>query len=241
MTSLKAPTRLVLWSRKRGQGKSTIAVMLSWHLQNKGYRVHLTDGDSDSQTAWDWVEAANTRLDAEGNPTGTPMPFSFSSAPTKNIVKQTHREMDGDVDVIVYDVEGGNDDIYKAALEDATAVIIVTTESKIDYQHVPEVHRRTVNFLADIGKSFEDIDYVLCFNRVDQRRGDADRKALTDLFANQFGFTVLDNFLPFLKQYEQVKDFNPDDVSGFNAEHIKALADELIDEDIIKKGHVNGH
>lgn len=205
MSTRTIPTRLAFASKKAGVGKSTQAVLVAIALTLQGYRVGYVDGDSSSQSAFGWYEKAEAK--------GDPLPFAMIREPHGGIVSATHKAFeDMDLDVIIYDLQGADVPVTMAVMEDVTALIIVTTTSPFDYEHVPACQSIAIAGLAEFDRltpqGKPSIPLLLQFSRVDGRRSTKKIEALTEQF-NKRGLDVVENYLPYRQEYEDVKNHNP--------------------------------
>lgn len=228
MTNHVAPARIALVSKKPGVGKSTEAVLLGVHLASEGYRVGFTDGDASSQSAFGWYENAEKKNE--------PLPFKMIREPHTGIVDASRKQFaDDELDVLIYDIQGSDVPVTMAVMEDVTAAIIVTTTSKFDFEHVPACHSIVIAGLAE----YERIDHrgrptipiLLQFSRVDKRRSTSKIDTLTLQF-NKRGLDVIENYLPYRQEYEDMKNHDPIKL-GIDMQPIKDIADELVEGGII--------
>jgi cellulose biosynthesis protein BcsQ len=229
MASPTAPTRIAYASKKAGVGKSTQAVLAACKLAYEGYGVGFVDGDSSSQSAFGWYEKAQAK--------GDPMPFAMIREPHGGIVSATHKAFaDMNLDVIIYDLQGADVPVTMAVMEDVTAVIIVTTTSPFDYEHVPACQSITIAGLAEFDRltpqGKPSIPLLLQFSRVDGRRSTKKIEALTEQF-NKRGLDVIENYLPYRQEYEDVKNHNPISF-GVDMAPVEEIINELREGGIIR-------
>ena len=157
--------------------------------------------------------------------------------PHGGIVSATHKAFDGmDLDVIIYDLQGADVPVTMAVMQDVTALIIVTTTSPFDYEHVPACQSIAIAGLAEFdrltpqGKS--SIPLLLQFSRVDGRRSTKKIEALTEQF-NKRGLDVVENYLPYRQEYEDMKNHNPV-TFGVDMEPVQEIVTELKEGGIIR-------
>ena len=117
----KTTTVTVIGTLKGGVGKTRLAMMSALYLATvKGRRVHVIDGDTISQTAYDWqrdAKAAHAKAAAHGRPTGPAWPVTVERHPFEDIDEYIDRVVaGGDVDDVIADIGGGNRAVLEAAL-----------------------------------------------------------------------------------------------------------------------------
>jgi cellulose biosynthesis protein BcsQ len=222
-------TKIAFVSKKAGQGKSTEAMLLALALALRGYRVGFIDGDGSSQSAFGWYEDAEKR--------GEKLPFKMIREPHTGLVAAGRKAFaDDDIDVLIYDIQGSDVPVTMAVMEDVTSVIIVTTTSKFDFEHVPACHSIVVAGLAEYdrldtyGKPV--IPILLQFSRVDKRRSTTKIEMLTERFMKR-GLDVIENYLPYRQEYEDMKGRHPETV-GIDMGPINDITDELKEGMIIR-------
>ena len=228
MSTRTIPTRLAFASKKAGVGKSTQAVLVAIALTLQGYRVGYSDGDGSSQSAFGWYEKAEAK--------GDPLPFTMIREPHGGIVSATHKAFDGmDLDVIIYDLQGADVPVTMAVMQDVTALIIVTTTSPFDYEHVPACQSIAIAGLAEFDRltpqGKPSIPLLLQFSRVDGRRSTKKIESLTEQF-NKRGLDVVENYLPYRQEYEDMKNHNPV-TFGVDMEPVEEIVTELKEGGII--------
>jgi cellulose biosynthesis protein BcsQ len=238
-------TRLAFASMKPGVGKSTAATLLAFQLAQEGYRVGAVDGDRKSQTMREWVRDANKRAnmtDDDGNPLGTPVPFKVISAAHEQIVTDANDELP-EHDIRLYDLQGGDEELTRAVMADATDVILCTTMSKIDRAKVAAAQSAIKAGLLEYGRERENVGIWVLFGRVNAQRvvryvsgGETRPTEEFEGYVNRYnanGLAVLDSWLPAKKAYEEVFKFHPSDAE-VDMSYTRKLINELKEEKIIR-------
>lgn len=247
-------TRIALISQKPGVGKSTAGVLSAFELAMQEIRVGFIDGDRKSQTARKWLSTADKRAQkiVDGKPQGSPVPFPYISAAHDAIVEYADEELPPH-DVRLYDIQGGDDELTRAVMKDATDVIICTTMSDFDrsmiatamnsakaglIEHDRPVFKRGVKY----GEDNPPVRLWVLFGRATpgrvftrkngQRVNTAEFEGYCQTLVKQDLF-VFDSFLPDLKAFEKVFKRHPAD-TGAPMTYVRNLVNEWKEEKIIR-------
>lgn len=237
-------TTLVFTSMKPGVGKSTAAVLAAFELAARGVRVGLADGDRKSQTTRQWTDAIierSEKLNADGTPKGTALPFPVISAAHDGIVDAADRQLP-EHDVRIYDLQGGDSDMVRAVSQDATDFIICTTMSKFDRALVATAHNAIKAGLLEHDRLDENLVPWVLFGRVKtqravkqfngKRENSTEFQGYIDRYLKQ-GLAVFGNWLPDRKPFEEVFKFHPTD-KGLDMGPVGKLVDEMKEEKVIR-------
>lgn len=237
-------TTIAFTSMKPGVGKSTAADLLAFYLAMQGHRVGLVDGDRKSQTTRQWTDAVierSQKLDADGNPKGTALPFHVISAAHDGIVDAANRQLP-EHDIRIYDLQGGDSDMVRAVAKDATDFVICTTMSKFDRALVATAHNAIKAGLLEHNRLGEDLVPWVLFGRVKVQRAvkqfngtrenSAEFQGYIDRYLKQ-GLAVFANWLPDRKAFEEVFKFHPVD-KALDMSPVAKLADEMKEEKVIR-------
>lgn len=247
-------TKIALISHKPGVGKSTASVLSCFELAEQGYRVGAVDGDRKSQTMRKWLDTAIKRANkvVDGVPQGTPVPFEYLSAAHDDIVDYADEKLPAH-DIRVYDIQGGDDELTRAVMADATDVIICSTMSDFDRSMIATAMNSAKAGLVEHdrplfkrGVKYDDSNppvrlWVLfgratpgrVFTRKNgQRVNTAEFEGYCNTLIKQDLF-VFDSFLPDLKAFEKVFKRHPAD-TGVPMTYIRNLINEMKEEKIIR-------
>lgn len=237
-------TVLCFNSMKPGVGKSTAAVLTAFELAAQGYRVGFVDGDRKSQTAREWIKGVRKRAektDADGNPMGTPLPFYDLSAAHEGIAEAANDELP-EHDIRIYDLQGGDEAMVRAAAEDATDFIICTTMSKFDRAMVATAKASVTAGMLSHGRDHTSVTPWVLFGRVKVQRAvrqfngtravSAEFQGYIDRYLKQ-DLAVFANWLPDRKAFEEIFKFHPAD-KGLDMLPVRRLTDEMKEEKIIR-------
>jgi len=203
-------------SHKPGVGKTTAAFLLCYWWATQGKTITYADADHTSQSGSTWQRKADKRG-------GTKIPFNRISVAHAGLVDEVSEQHHGE-DLIGIDVGGGDRALSSLAVSIADIVVIATTMSPFDSEHVPAMSDEIDAALALSDRSKNDIEKLVLFGRYDRRRANA-KDRLKAAF-NKRGLDVVDNALPDLVDYENVKNHHPGDY-GLDMSDVKKLATEF--------------
>ncbi|MCD9145887.1 ParA family protein [Streptomyces albireticuli] len=126
---------------KGGTGKTRLAKMIAMYMAVVEKRkTHLIDGDSVSQTTWDWKQ------DYE-RATGKPYPITVTRHPFEDINDHI-RELEADNDEIVIDIGGGNAVAFGAALERAHRLFVPVGADPSEVRRLPATWKAATSAAA---------------------------------------------------------------------------------------------
>jgi chromosome partitioning protein len=105
----------VIGALKGGVGKTRLAVLAALYLASRGKSVHVIDGDTVSQTAYEWQKLARKA--------GFPWPIEVTRHPMEDIDERID-ELAADHDHVIADIGGGNRVTFEAALTRAKRLLV---------------------------------------------------------------------------------------------------------------------
>lgn len=217
-------------SSKSNVGKTTVLVLTAWRLADLGYRVHVRDADPRHESLSHWLRAI------EGIDNLRPIPFTWDRAMTKSDVETIPNNHD-DADIVFVDVEGGNDELAKKAAEFANLVMIMTSDSALEWVTVAEAVD-----VIELGekRGNNHADKAVLYTRMTPGATKLVAELADEFLAEQEErgipehdrIQVFENFFPRLNVYKQIGFQHPDEVEGLDigdGSHIDKIAGELIE------------
>ena len=140
----------VIGTLKGGVGKTRLAMMSALYLASRGRSVHLIDGDTVSQTAYDWQKDAKAAFDKakrEGKPTGPAWPITVVRHPFADVDEYIDSVV-GDVDHVIADIGGGNPTVFEAALTRAHRLLVPVGADPSETRKLPATWKSAGNAAA---------------------------------------------------------------------------------------------
>lgn len=140
----------VIGTLKGGVGKTRLAMMSALYLASRGRSVYVIDGDTVSQTAYDWqkdAKAAWLKAQREGKPTGPEWPITVVRHPFADIDEHID-SVSGSVDHVVADIGGGNPAVFEASLSRAHRLLVPVGADPSETRKLPATWKSAGNAVA---------------------------------------------------------------------------------------------
>jgi cellulose biosynthesis protein BcsQ len=131
---------LVVGALKGGVGKSRLAVLTALYLASRGYRVHLIDADTISQTTYKWMQrvqkVAKAAAETGELARGWPASVTVSRHPFDDIDDHIAEHAEA-VDYVIADVGGGLRSVFEAALRRAHRLVVPIGADPSETEQMP--------------------------------------------------------------------------------------------------------
>jgi cellulose biosynthesis protein BcsQ len=137
----------VIGTLKGGVGKTRLAMMTGLYLASRGKRVQVIDGDTVSQTAYDWQKDAKRAWEDAGRPAGSEWPIVVVRHPFADIDEYIDSVV-GDVDHVIADIGGGNPTVFEAALTRAHRLLVPVGADPSETRKLPATWKSAGNAAA---------------------------------------------------------------------------------------------
>jgi chromosome partitioning protein len=126
----------VIGTLKGGVGKTRLAMMSALYLASRGRSVHVIDGDTVSQTAYDWQKDAKRA--------GLTWPITVVRHPFADVDEYID-SVAGDVDHVLADIGGGNPTVFEAALTRAHRLLVPVGADPSETRKLPATWKSAGN------------------------------------------------------------------------------------------------
>lgn len=131
----------VVGTLKGGVGKTRLAMLMALYLAVEEKRsVYLIDGDTVSQTAYDWQKDAQKA--------GLSWPITVERHPFEDIDEHIDTVL-GTYDHVIADIGGGNRSVFEAALSRAHRLLVPVGADPSETRKLPATWKSAKNAVSD--------------------------------------------------------------------------------------------
>ncbi|WP_198546044.1 ParA family protein [Actinacidiphila yeochonensis] len=161
----------VVGTLKGGVGKTRLAMMLAFYVASRGKSVRVVDGDTVSQTAYDWQRDAKRAWEkarTEGKAPGPGWPAGLEVV--RHPFADVDEYIDGaveEVDHVLADIGGGNPAVFEAALTRAHRLLVPVGADPSETRKLPATWKSAGNAAA--GSTVGGFEAYVVLSRTDHR------------------------------------------------------------------------